>query len=123
MKRLSLLCSLVVVFAVGTAHAQQYEVAPSGTKAFTTHEGLFPGGTISLDIWLTGVAAPQHAGGAWIDFSASTDDLSYLDAGIASPPCRCPNSLAVQSRRSNWELSIRGSLGSQTISALWHFLR
>ena len=86
MKRLSLLCSLVMVFALETARAQQYEVAPSGTKAFTTSEGLAPGGTIDLDIWLTGVGAPQNAGGVWIDFSASTDVLAYVDAGIASPP-------------------------------------
>jgi hypothetical protein len=86
MKRLAVLCFLVMVFALGTARAQQYEVAPSGGKAFTTHVGLAPGATISLDIWLTGVGAPQHEGGVWIDFSASTNDLSYVSAGIASPP-------------------------------------
>jgi hypothetical protein len=86
MRRLALFCFLVMVFGLETARAQQYEVAPSGTKAFTTHEGLAPGGSISLDIYLTGAGAPQHAGGVWIDFSASTDVLAYVDAGIASPP-------------------------------------
>ena len=86
MKRLSFFCGFVIVFAVVTARAQEYEVAPSGTKAFTTAEGVAPGGTISLDIWLTGAGAPQHAGGVWIDFSASTDVLSYVGGGIASPP-------------------------------------
>ena len=90
MKRLSIICSLVMVFALGTARAQQYEVAPSGTKNFTTHEALAPGATIDLDIYLTGVGAPQNTGGVWIDFSASTDVLAYVDAGIASPPWDLP---------------------------------
>ena len=90
MKRLAPLCFLIVVFACGTAHAQQYEVAPTGTKAFTTAAGLAPGATIDLDIWLTAVDAPQIMGGVWIDFSASTDVISYVGGG-AGVPCEHPD--------------------------------
>ena len=51
MKRIAIICYLILVFSVGTAHAQQYEVAPASTKAFTTAAGITPGGTISLDIY------------------------------------------------------------------------
>jgi hypothetical protein len=83
MKKLSIICSLVTVFAIGTAHAQQYEVAPCGTKDFTTAADVVPGGTICLDIWLTGAGARQNAGEAWLDFSDSTADISYVSGGRA----------------------------------------
>jgi len=83
MKRLLIVCAVLIVFSVGTAHAQQYEVAPSGTKNFTTAEGIAPGGTISLDIWLTDVDASQSSGGVWIDFSGSLADISIVSAGRA----------------------------------------
>jgi hypothetical protein len=81
MKRLSIICLLILVFAFGTAHAQQYEVALSGTKAFTSAEVLPPNATISLDIWLTGANEPQNAGGAWLDFTGSIADITYVSAG------------------------------------------
>ena len=81
MKKLLSFFLLVMVFAVGTAHAQQYEVAPCGSKAFTANEYVSPGGNICFDVWLTGVGAPQHAGGAWIDFTSSTDVLAYVSSG------------------------------------------
>ena len=81
MKRLLLVSLLVMVFAVGTTHAQQYEVAPCGTKDFTTTTGVVPGGTICLDIWFTGVGAPQYAGHALIDFTVSTADIAYVSGG------------------------------------------
>jgi hypothetical protein len=89
MKKLPIICLLVMMFTVGTAHAQQYEFAPCGTKTFTTATGITPGGTICLDIWLTGVpddyppAGPdtQFAGGGWLDFSFSTDDIAYVSGG------------------------------------------
>jgi len=89
MKRLLIVSSLVMVFAVGTAHAQQYEVAPAGGKNFITAVGIPPDTTISLDIWLTGVPVvfppqgpqPQNAGCAWLDFTGSTDDISYVSGG------------------------------------------
>jgi hypothetical protein len=83
MKRLSVLCSFAMVFAVGTAQAQQYEVAPAGTKAFITAEGVPPNGTICFDVWLTGAGVSQQAGGAWIDFTDSTDVLAYVSAAPA----------------------------------------
>ena len=73
MKKLPIICLLVMVFAVGTVHAQPYlyEAAPCGTKEFRTAFAVIPDGTICLDIWLTGVTAPQNVGGAWLDFSDS----------------------------------------------------
>jgi hypothetical protein len=83
MKTLLIVCSLIMVFGVSLAQAQQYEVALAGTKIFTTNEVVYPGGTIGLDIWLTNAAAPQNAGGAWLDFSGSVDDIAYVSAGRA----------------------------------------
>jgi len=81
MKKLSIICALVMVFGVSLVQAQQYEVAPAGTKAFTTAEGLAPNTTIALDIYLTGAGAPQNAGGVWIDGSGSTADVAIVSAG------------------------------------------
>ena len=81
MKKLSIICSLVIVFSIGTAHAQEYEVAPCGTKDFITAADVIPAGIICLDIWLTGVGAPQNAGDAWVDFTGSTADIGYVSAG------------------------------------------
>ena len=85
MKKLSIICFLVMVFTVGTAHAQLYwyEAAPCGTKDFTTAADVVPGGTICLDIYLTGVGVGnrQNAGGAWIDFQGSTSDIAYVSGG------------------------------------------
>lgn len=83
MKNLSTFCLLFMLFAVGTAHAQQYEVAPCGTKDFITAADVEPGGTICLDIWLTDANAPQFDGGAWVDFTGSTADIAYVSAGRA----------------------------------------
>jgi hypothetical protein len=81
MKKLPIICLLVIVLTVETAHAQQYEFAPCGTKTFTTATGITPAGTICLDIWLTGANAPQDAGCAWLDFTGSTDDIAYVSGG------------------------------------------
>ena len=83
MKKLPIICLLVMVFAVGKAQAQPYlyEVAPAGGKNFTTAVGIPPTATISLDIYLTGVTAPQNAGCAWLDFTGSTDDIAYVSGG------------------------------------------
>jgi hypothetical protein len=81
MKRLLLVSLLVMVFAAGTAHAQQYEVAPCGTKDFTTIAYVVPGGTVCFDIWLTDANAPQFDGGAWLAFTSSTADIAYVSGG------------------------------------------
>ena len=83
MKKLPIICLLVIVFAVGTAYAQQYpyEVAPCGTKDFTTTADVVPGGTICLDMYLTGVAGPQNAGGVDLGYSGSLADISIVSAG------------------------------------------
>jgi hypothetical protein len=83
MKKLSIICALVMVFGVSLVQAQQYEVAPAGGKAFTTTAGVAPNNTISLDIYLTSAGEPQNAGGAWLDFSGSTADIAYVSAGRA----------------------------------------
>ena len=81
MKTLLIVCLLLTAFGAGYAQAYQYGVAPAGTTYFTTLEGIFPGGIIDLDIYLTDVDAPQNAGGVWIDFSGSTDDIALVSAG------------------------------------------
>jgi len=85
MKKLPIICLLVMMFAVGTAHAQPYlyEVAPCGTKDFTTTADVVPGGTICLDIYLTGVGVGNNhnAGDAWLDFLDSVADIAYVSAG------------------------------------------
>jgi hypothetical protein len=91
MKKLLIVVMLVIVFTVVTAHSQPYpyEVAPCGTKDFTTAADVVPGGTICLDIWLTGlpyISHPpgpqaQNAGSAWLDWSGSAADLAYVSGG------------------------------------------
>ena len=82
MKTLVAVCSLIVALAAGHARAQQYEVAPQGTTDFTTFANICcAGGTIALDIYLTGVTAPQNAGGAWVDFTGSVSDIAYVSGG------------------------------------------
>jgi hypothetical protein len=83
MKKLSIICALVMVFGVSLVQAQTYEVAPTGGKAFTTAIGVAPGGTTTLDIWLTGAGAAQNSGGVWVDFTGSTADTAYVSAGRA----------------------------------------
>jgi hypothetical protein len=85
MKKLSIICALVMVFGVSLVQAQQYEVAPAGSSppAFITTADVAPGGTVAFDIYLTGVLENQNAGGAWIDFAGSAGDLAYVSAGRA----------------------------------------
>jgi hypothetical protein len=83
MKKLSIICALVMVFGVSLVQAQQYEVAPTGGKAFTTTEGIAPGASIALDVWLTGAGAAQNAGGVWIDATGSVADITIVSAGRA----------------------------------------
>jgi len=87
MKKLPIICLIVMMFTVVTAHSQPYpyEVAPCGTKDFTTAEGLPPGGIICLDIYLTAAWGAHAAGGVWIDASGSLSDISIVSAG------RCMN--------------------------------
>jgi hypothetical protein len=76
-----------MVFGVSLVQAQEYGVTLSGdTGNFTTAENVDPtgpGSEISLDIYLTGVGAPQNAGGVWVDFTGSTADITYVSAGRA----------------------------------------
>jgi hypothetical protein len=83
MRKLSIACVFVLVLGVGYAMAQQYEVAPAGTKYFTNTDSLVPGQQACYDIWLTDAGAAQNAGGAWIDFRDSVDVISYVSAGRA----------------------------------------
>ena len=81
MKKILFACALALMSAIGTAHAQQYEVAPCDTKDFTAAADVVPGGNICLDIWLTSANAPQNAGSAWLDFTGSVADIAYVSAG------------------------------------------
>jgi len=83
MKKLLTLWAIIMLFGAGSALAQDpiYEFAEAGTKNFVSEDTLAPGEQISLDLWLTGADTPQSAGGAWIDFSGSTDEISYVSGG------------------------------------------
>jgi hypothetical protein len=88
MKRLLIVCTLfslllVLLLGAGSAFAQDptYQFAEAGTKNFITKDTIAVGGQISLDLWLTNVGEPQFAGGAWIDFTASTAEISYVSGG------------------------------------------
>jgi hypothetical protein len=82
MKRLLMVCALVLLSGAGSALAQPtYEFAEAGTKNFITEAAIAAGEQISLDLWLTNADAPQQAGGAWIDFSGSTGEISYVSGG------------------------------------------
>jgi hypothetical protein len=77
-----MVCALVLLSGAGSALAQPtYQFAEAGTKNFITEDTIAPGDQISLDLWLSNVGAPQQAGGAWIDFSGSTDEISYVSGG------------------------------------------
>ena len=83
MKRLSMLCAIVLLFGAGSALAQPptYQFAEAGTKNFVSETTIAPGEQISLDLYLSNVGAPQYVGGAWIDFTASTTRISYVSGG------------------------------------------
>jgi hypothetical protein len=83
MKKLSIICALVMVFSVSLVQAQQYEVAPTGTKNFITAISVPPSASFQLDIYLTAAGAPQNAGGVWIDASGSVADVAIVSAGRA----------------------------------------
>jgi hypothetical protein len=87
MKKLSVVCAIVLLFGAGSALAQpNYQFADVGTKNFITEIDLLVGDQISLDLWLVDAGAPQNAGGAWIDFTASTAGLSYVSGGRCLTP-------------------------------------
>jgi hypothetical protein len=83
MKKLSMLCTIVLLFGAGSAFAQSptYQFAEAGTKNFITAPTISVGDPISLDLYLSNVPAAQNAGGAWIDFSGSTGNISYVSGG------------------------------------------
>ena len=84
MKKLLMVCAIVLLFGVGNALAQPtYRAAEAGTKNFVSEITIDVDSQISLDIYLSNVTAPQQAGGVWIDFSASASIISYVSAGRA----------------------------------------
>ena len=73
---------LPLLGAVGLALAQPtYQFAEAGTKNFITETTIEVGDQISLDLYLSNVSDLQFAGGAWIDFTASTSRISYVSGG------------------------------------------
>jgi hypothetical protein len=90
MKKLLMVCAIVLLFGAGTAFAQEaptYRFAEAGTKNFFDSETTVTvGDQINLDLYLTNVDVPQNAGGAWIDFSASTAGISYVSGGRCLTP-------------------------------------
>ena len=87
MYKLSMLFAILMLFIVGSALAQPtYQFAEAGTKNFISETTVTVGDQISLDLYLTNVDVPQNAGGAWIDFSASTAGISYVSGGRCLTP-------------------------------------
>ena len=92
MKKLSILCVLLSVlgFTVSTPFAATYQIDilepgnPGGwtesLKTFDTEFTTTPQ-TLEMDIWITDAPGSATAGGFWLDFSGSTDKISYISAG------------------------------------------
>ena len=85
MKKLTMLCVIVLMYSAGSAMAQpNYQFAEAGTKNVITETNIGAGTQISLDLWLQDAGAtPQISGGAWIDFTGSTTKISYVSGGRA----------------------------------------
>jgi hypothetical protein len=83
MKKLSIICALVMVFSVSLAQAQQYEVTLAGDTVANaiTAIGVPPNASLALDVYATGMAATEASGGFWLDFTGSTADIAYVSAG------------------------------------------
>jgi len=82
MKKISISCVVLMLFFAESVLAQPtYQFAEVGTKHFITEATISVGDPISLDLWLTNAGSPQNAGGAWIDFTASTAKISYVSGG------------------------------------------
>jgi hypothetical protein len=86
MKRLSIVCVsfLLLCLMLTNAFPAHYSsgVAPS-TKTFVDTHDLPLGEQVAIYIWVSGVPSCQNAGGAWIDFTGSTDQIAYVSAGRA----------------------------------------
>jgi hypothetical protein len=83
MKKLSIICALVMVFSVSLAQAQQYEVTLAGDTVANaiTAIGVPPNASLALDVYATGMAATEASGGFWLDFTGSTANIAYVSAG------------------------------------------
>ena len=83
MKKQSMVCAIFLLFGAGFAFAQAptYQFADAGTKNFITAPTITVNTQISLDLYLTNVGAPQTAGGAYLDFTGSTAEISYVSGG------------------------------------------
>jgi hypothetical protein len=87
MKKVYIICAVIIVLGAGSSMAQQYaidDLPGNGGKNFVTAiylEGMC--GQACVDIFLKGVDGHQNAGGFWLDFTNSTNDISYVSAGRA----------------------------------------
>jgi hypothetical protein len=86
MRGILIIGAVLLLFGVGYAGAQpnyQVDVAGDPDKDYITETTIPPDQQILLDIYLADAVAPQNAGGVRIDFSDSTDLISYVSAGRA----------------------------------------
>lgn len=84
MKKLLMICAIVMLFGVGQAMAQNYAVVADGAKPFDSEATLAPGQQVTIDIYLQGTdGTSATAGGAWVDFSGSASEIMYVSAGRA----------------------------------------
>jgi len=91
MRKLSIICMLALILGISqknTLAAPTYAVDDASVpgKIFVTEVTTIPGAQITLDIYLSDAPGPATTGGVWIDFSGSTDLLSYVSAQAAIPP-------------------------------------
>ena len=82
MKKLLMICAIVMVIGVGQAMAANYAVTTDG-KPFDSAATLAPGQQITFEIYLEAASGTATAGGAWVDFSGSSSVISYVSAGRA----------------------------------------
>ena len=88
MKRLLMAVAVVMIFGVGNAIAQQYEVdAHPADGVYDTEVDTVPGGQVCFDVLLTGSPIDNPgAGGVWIDFNGAGSLASYVSATDFVPP-------------------------------------
>ena len=84
MQRISILCSVIIVYCAGYATAQpnyQVDVAGDGSKFFVNEVFISVCEQETLHLYLADAGAPQNAGGVWLDFTASTAEIAYVNGG------------------------------------------
>jgi len=88
MKRLSIVCASFLLLCLTVTKAFPEEVyridfSPDGTKSFEAEYTVSPGQQFNIDIYLSECEYDFFAGGFWLDWTGSTDLISYVSGGRA----------------------------------------